>query len=1111
MRFKSLLALSICLLSLQGCFFMDNEKPEQKGLNLPLDCLVDSDVKLRNYFQGRASNGSSDLVRVKSDIVGLLDCVGEALTFFLNHVRGKARDQNISTYNITERYSPSELRDFFENYLLNEGELPQDLIDQLMGLKVALLGGSIHNLTKRDIEKIQDILNQLKTPALLLASYMPLTLDHAKTKDVRWVKRLQEVLDRAGASIGETLSASTKQYSINDFKLLLKAFSSVYGSPETGYTPRFLLQHIQIFQALKVMFVGADRNQIHQSQWESLIHMGLRLFGLKIYIGFLGYESEQILKNKEITHSEIQKKHWALMLGGADQAIDLLITAVQNHEFDQQARDAFNHQAVISAQTAKNLLRAIAGTNIFPSTLKADKLVDSIMAIKATLSGGSRENISQRELEQIRSFLLQIQAPFLKLAGLFPLDGDWASHSTVEKLNEALAALSAFGDEFTIAMKAHGRDYHWKDLVNLFDAIRSISGKDSENGIIKFIVENPDLIMASKEIFAGSPSEIVLQSQWKELIEATIDVYSIFIILSHLNGYKDLPNGKRIVRYEKRSYGTALSYLNQVVHRIEVTLRDAVTRNPDSEISFDSIQRFISGLKNAELLGKNITAPVLYKTVVGAVRTIMRDPHSDLKPEQITGITLDSIDRAMKTWESWNQRQQALEYIFLKEAKNDPIQLFNVTIKRNNLVKRLDAMGDNYEDLKTMVRSYPRFFERNQSYISIDPANKPDGLSFHGLSELNWIRGLGIFLLEGFIKDKKRLMPNGMILIPELDAFYNWSRPLGIQLKWVDPRNNDSAKKRGREADLFMPNADGDGQVNRFEGVQLFVYLLKGKVRGKKNHLKLSQMCGESKNKENLDLFGYSLINPICYRDHFYDNVETFWKGLPGLIRFYKALSKERKIEFQKAFESASRSVGFDNKTKMEIADSEGYVILAYYLETVFYNFDQVSLLTAKADGILTWNELIPPTENDRNSRNWAFNVYDQVIINIANGINKKISVADAQKVFLYILMKGKISQSKTDIGLWYYTTTRSSIRVDRLQIMKMIAALKDPGAIQTKEVSAENVEGTNVSPGPKKIENQGMKNEIQNILKSMLEGAYDLSKSEGTKRNSKEQEKQRR
>ena len=308
---KMLSVFGLLVLSSSCGYFMDNDRPETQGLDIPLDCLNNFDQKLRDYFQGKAQNGTQkskpsgstkvSFVETKSDfpensseakqaaqeVIGLLECSDQALKFFLNHVRGKSIDPTVESHSVSDRYSPSELKTFLENYILSNAELPQLLVNQLMVLKVALFGGKPTELSKQDILNIRSILQKLKKPAERLAPYMPLTLDHVIQKEIAWVERLKVSLAISGKEIGEALSLSAEPYSVEDLKKLLQAFAQVYEGESDEYrknAPRFLLDHIEVFQAVKVLFVGPDLDQIRQSQWETLVQMGMKLYGLQLYL-----------------------------------------------------------------------------------------------------------------------------------------------------------------------------------------------------------------------------------------------------------------------------------------------------------------------------------------------------------------------------------------------------------------------------------------------------------------------------------------------------------------------------------------------------------------------------------------------------------------------------------------------------------------------------------------------------------------------------------------------------------------------------------------------------------------------------------------------------------
>ena len=79
--------------------------------------------------------------------LGMLSrCLTTAFTIFKHHVWGEKR----------QNYSPEELRNFLHDFFLQDNKISDELLQNLMIFKTALVGGSAESLTLKEIDHLNE-------------------------------------------------------------------------------------------------------------------------------------------------------------------------------------------------------------------------------------------------------------------------------------------------------------------------------------------------------------------------------------------------------------------------------------------------------------------------------------------------------------------------------------------------------------------------------------------------------------------------------------------------------------------------------------------------------------------------------------------------------------------------------------------------------------------------------------------------------------------------------------------------------------------------------------------------------------------------------------------
>lgn len=238
------------------------------------------------------------------------------------------------------------------------------------------------------------------------------------------------------------------------------------------------------------------------------------------------------------------------------------------------------------------------------------------------------------------------------------------------------------------------------------------------------------------------------------------------------------------------------------------------------------------------------------------------------------------------------------------------------------------------------------------------------------------------------------------------------------------------AAKRFREANLFMPNSNGDEYVSEDEAVYYIAVLVSagtmtGRIWNKiTDTQRLCPIVGT-------DEMGNAAISIKCFRDVYFNRIEEFLGRFPGLISGYRALTGDEQANFMRDIEVAGRKNG-QTENPIGTYDIDSYSALAHYVESAVIRFD------TNGDEILDRDEILD-------------NVYP-----IFRGELAKVDGAPQSELMLrglltYLFRFGKIPTTKSEQAhyVWWFSKrwlvgdlAWTSVQGSRFDIYSILAML---------------------------------------------------------------------
>ena len=253
------LALIGCGLRLGEVF---EHPPSGKG-EQALGCMNELGQQFQDYLNQNL---------MENEVGEFAGCLQTALLIFKYHVWGENR----------QFYTPEELRDFINEFFLLDKRINDNLMREFMVLKTALAGGSSELLTPREIDRIIEVIEALKKPALLIYPYNKM-LFKGEPESLEKTEEGLQVLRKALLSTADDLFQNT--YSLEsagrlavETRTLLEISSKGGGGavPPSWFLALKTIKSFVFSQPYEKVFVRPQ-------EWKQLFSSGLDLFSTLIY------------------------------------------------------------------------------------------------------------------------------------------------------------------------------------------------------------------------------------------------------------------------------------------------------------------------------------------------------------------------------------------------------------------------------------------------------------------------------------------------------------------------------------------------------------------------------------------------------------------------------------------------------------------------------------------------------------------------------------------------------------------------------------------------------------------------------------------------------------
>ncbi len=709
--------------------------------------------------------------------------------------------------------------------------------------------------------------------------------------------------------------------------------------------------------------------------------------------------------------------------------------ALQDFEFYSKGKDRTGY--------APSEIAEFLNRHYLPKNKIEPALLKEAMKVKVVIMGGSEDFISHAEFKRMLECIEVIRSeaarhlPFIRLYGLHSeLKGERFNASR-ETVREATAALKKTAEILSDRLISSQASYSMDSLQRLLSEVRLfIKWKE-----LRPQATDPNdlrnVIASFKEVMLGTSPDAISPSDWKPLFTTAARLYGLYV------------EGQTLRRRPSLTQGEGLESLIEFVENLFATLQSTLNVHPNNVITYDSLDHLIDSLSKIEMLPLNAQASSLKPVVRLLIGKILKDP-SLVGDNRVSGFTVSALNEARKEFYVWADSQRYISQLAFRKlhAQVNPSILSALQVQVAKNVKWTGLADEHLEDplnsldlseyftgtnigkdnrvyhIESIVKNVRPMFREKDARVWLVPRkelkkyNVKLGLS--NLSRLNIFGCLMRLLIRGYATPERAVAMSG-VTMEELENFYQAIRPLGSDVKFLDPRSERVGNRSFGEGNMFTFSGNGiqlpsdDSRDPRHlltftEGLELIAFIWSGGEVRQEFYSNTSKVCGTENTPD--DIFNNRKIDRRCFQANFGRNHFNEISNLPYMQSYLNRLSPQSRDVFFNALTEVAK-IPCEDRRYIEKAEIATISTVLHYVEVLFTVYD------ANRDGILNGQEVMASFPR--------FHIF--LSQKIKEMKNDSYSVAKLKGIFVFLVKHGRIPESdswsdKLDIlwkDLWYF------------------------------------------------------------------------------------------
>ena len=561
------------------------------------------------------------------------------------------------------------------------------------------------------------------------------------------------------------------------------------------------------------------------------------------------------------------------------------------------------------------------------------QFMEEAFLLKQSLLGGDVETVSK---EDVRKLLLYIDYVYDSLATLAPdrrmlfakdqstdLEGFEASGIRLQKVISIFRNLprkstgtfeyNGFIRLIKYFLSQDADTNHWNrtfEIVNSLQAMLSVG----QEGTLE-IQKLPDVLNNLSFLYLG-------YMQFHKFIS---DEHVFKKDISTIFTFPGLV--ARMTKHPNVFTNDKINALTKTQDKILKGVKNALQQAPAQKIPLRYIQDFIVTLERTDcFIDSGLKADTLRQMVPQLFGRWLTEQECRGSCD-LQFLNIENVDVLKRVIAQWQERQQWI---------NTNAQGFNgsKTAFVNSQYRQRTRRGPVVDNL---IRVLSRVGHVHwEDYVVIGEAN----VNYKDLVIFNSIYTLAELFVRPFNGNGQKNNLVDYYLNPQqAQEFYQWLRPLALDLKLGDPRSRTSGKQALTEINLFGSQSNEPEKMNFSEAVEYFEIAIS---TGLKSDNIMQNHFGECRDTNApLDVFGYHRFESECVRSAFAkQHEEVMLSSLPRLIKYLANDPRADRELYLNYLEKAGRQ-GLIVNEPFETDAFRMMGSISQYAESLFLRFDR--------------------------------------------------------------------------------------------------------------------------------------------------------------------------
>ncbi len=984
----SLLISSVVILNSCG-LKVSEEKPTEKPFVIESTSCLDSAIDdLKLMFKGNAKD---------EQVAPAVDCIAETVKSFSTNIQGNNKGY----------FTADDITYFLnKNFIKSQKQIKIDLIQEIMKIKVSLVGGIDTKLEKSELNKLFEIINTLKPELVTINQHMKVITNNADFKRLSFEEKTQK-FDSAKAATIKFAYQLTSQFISNKL---------------TSYPIDSLMDLGIQFMLLS----EADQSEIIQFEKHRKL--------------------VKIVKTNLVNRgSNILNSDWKLIGKALSETLFLVLrdkyfTKNYNADFNLPAENTMSKSSFLMNDIALAVGDILAMQNDRSLTYKEMIPVFNIVFETFNLDIVFTEN-SLRSIDDIKNALSD--KPAKKVAGDFWTQDDFYQlHNNIDVFFHDVGIVTSI-------LKSMKDDPSWKTDYSQFEKfevsaltslnrlslifkgsldlkiIRPLLINLEEARIIKNLDFLPDYdkyftsIVASKNLLTSTNDTVIPARQLSAVLKFAGTVYLHF--LDYKNYLKDF-------KLDTRDFNiNAL----RLLPKLKKTLNEVLPTNRLKYLSSESIIKTYRIIATDFEL-KELLTDESFKIVLDLMwsNILVNPSNQQITPYILPGLTPEAVTNLASYLKLFLTGNYLTIDLFKLSTTYTQQELLNqLDLKLLSTANKTEILMLN--EMKRMNQdAFPLTFENK--YLKILDINS-GVFNQQTLESSNLSRLIARLLIRSFSPEKTNLnllddpieYINSSVQLPELEVLFTKARSVLIELDFVAKENLKFMSKRFIETDLFVPHANGNDKAEFIEIHDIAMHLMSGIARAKPVRDAVVEHC---LNPANGPFDRYTEVYGDCLIDSYYTN-DIGFSFLPEYLKLKTILAKDVYDTHVMNLIIAAGQVENDRKM-ITFENMDNFPHIVQFVEMMYAKFD------FNKDGIIAKEEALA-----------AFPVFKSTIKKVVDKSGNNIKDENLPGAFIYFLKNGKgpttVVEKLRFLGFikdeskWIITTGR----VDLAKVFKFLAS----------------------------------------------------------------------